>query len=53
MLAAYNAGSSRVEEWTKGVDSSKLAPEEFIEKINIVSTKSYVSSILERYRENL
>lgn len=51
-LAAYNAGSSRVEEWTKDVDAVKLTPEEFIEKINIASTKSYVSSILERYREN-
>jgi soluble lytic murein transglycosylase len=52
-LAAYNAGSSRVEEWTRDADASKLTPEEFIEKINIASTKSYVSSILERYRENL
>jgi soluble lytic murein transglycosylase len=52
-LAAYNAGSSRVEEWTKDVDASKLTPEEFIEKINIASTKSYVSSILERSRKQL
>jgi soluble lytic murein transglycosylase len=49
MLAAYNAGASRVEEWTKDTDTSKLSEQEFIEKINIASTKSYVSSILKRY----
>jgi soluble lytic murein transglycosylase len=50
-LAAYNAGPSRVEEWTKNADASKLTQEEFISKINIASTKSYVSSILKRYQE--
>lgn len=50
MLAAYNAGPSRVEEWTKDTDKSKISEAEFIERINIASTKSYVSSILERYR---
>ena len=50
-LAAYNAGSSRVEEWTKNTDSSKLTQEEFIEKINIASTKAYVSSILSRHQK--
>jgi soluble lytic murein transglycosylase len=48
-LAAYNAGSSRVEEWTKDIQGSKLTEAEFIERINIASTKSYVSSILKRY----
>lgn len=48
-LAAYNAGASRVEEWTKNTDASKLTREEFIQRINIPSTKSYVSSILRRY----
>ena len=51
MLAAYNAGASRVDEWTKDADSSQLTEEEFIERINIPSTKSYVSSILERYKK--
>ena len=50
-LAAYNAGSSRVEEWTKDTDSSKLTEAEFIERINIASTKAYVSSILDRYKK--
>ncbi len=57
-LASYNAGASRVEEWTKASnfvntpqsDVSKLPEKEFIERINIASTKSYVRSILERYR---
>ncbi len=48
-LAAYNAGSSRVEDWTKDIDTAKLTEAEFIERINIASTKSYVSSILKRY----
>lgn len=49
MLAAYNAGPSRVEEWTKDVDQSKISEAEFIAKINIPSTRAYVSSILKRY----
>ena len=49
-LAAYNAGASRVEDWTKEIDSSKISEEEFTGRINIASTKSYVSSILERYK---
>jgi len=48
-LAAYNAGASRVEEWTRDTDVAKLSEQEFIERINIASTKSYVSSILNRY----
>ena len=50
-LAAYNAGASRVEEWTRGAEISQISEKEFIERINIASTKSYVTSILERYRE--
>lgn len=50
-LAAYNAGASRVEEWTKGSDASALTEAEFIERIAIASTKSYVTSILTRYRK--
>ena len=48
-LAAYNAGASRVEEWTRETDASKLTRREFIERINIPSTRAYVSSILERF----
>jgi len=49
-LAAYNAGPSRVEEWTKDTDTLLLSEAAFVERIGISSTKSYVSSILDRYR---
>ena len=50
MLAAYNAGPSRVEEWTRNADAATMPESEFIDRIGIASTKAYVSSILERYR---
>jgi soluble lytic murein transglycosylase len=50
-LAAYNAGASRVEEWTKiSANTSQMSEQSFLEKINIASTKSYVTSILTRYK---
>lgn len=50
-LAAYNAGASRVEEWSKSKEqAAQMSEQEFISQIGIASTKSYVSSILERYR---
>lgn len=52
-LAAYNAGASRVEEWTKNTDTTKMTEKEFIERINIASTKAYVSSILKRYDDKI
>ena len=52
MLAAYNAGPSRVEEWTSGVDAARLSEADFISRVGIPSTKAYVSSILERYRSD-
>jgi soluble lytic murein transglycosylase len=51
MLAAYNAGPSRVQEWTTGVDAEKLSEAEFISRIGIESTRNYVTSILQRYRK--
>jgi len=52
-LAAYNAGASRVTEWSKSKDqAAQMTEQEFIAQINIASTKAYVSSILERYRKN-
>ena len=53
MLAAYNAGPSRVEEWARDADAGKLSEADFVGRIAIGSTKSYVSSILQRYRESL
>ena len=51
-LAAYNAGPSRVEEWTKDADTTSLSETEFIDRIAISSTKNYVTSILARYRSD-
>ena len=48
-LAAYNAGASRVEEWTKDTEAAPLSEKEFIGRIGIASTKSYVTLILERF----
>lgn len=52
-LAAYNAGASRVEEWTRSADAAKLTEAEFVERIGIASTKAYVSSILKRYYDKI
>jgi soluble lytic murein transglycosylase len=49
-LAAYNAGSSRVEEWSKDANAPGMSETEFVDCIGIPSTRAYVSSILERYR---
>ncbi len=49
-LAAYNAGPSRVEEWTRDTDPATLSESDFVSRIGIPSTKNYVSSILDRYR---
>ena len=51
-LAAYNAGPSRVEEWSKETDVEKLTEADFISRIDISSTQAYVSSILARYRSD-
>jgi len=50
MLAAYNAGPSRVTEWTKDIDAENLSETDFISRIGISSTKAYVTSILRRFR---
>lgn len=51
-LAAYNAGPSRVEEWTRDGNAAVMSEAEFIERIGIPSTRAYVSSILTRYRSS-
>jgi peptidoglycan lytic transglycosylase len=52
MIAAYNAGPSRAVEWSRpqtpeGVQTGA----EFINRIDIPSTRAYVISIMQRYRE--
>ena len=52
VIAAYNAGPSRATEWNKvAVGAPPLTGDEFINKIEIPSTRAYVSSIMERYRQ--
>jgi soluble lytic murein transglycosylase len=53
MLAAYNAGPSRVEEWTQNLDVAALSEADFVSRIAISSTRRYVTSILTRYRSRL
>jgi len=50
MIAGYNAGPSRAAEWNKVAEGEKpLSREEFINRIDIASTRAYVTSILARY----
>jgi soluble lytic murein transglycosylase len=50
MLAAYNAGPSRAAEWNRVENGAQpLTEQEFIARIDIASTRSYVTSILDRY----
>ncbi|MCA1815433.1 MAG: lytic transglycosylase domain-containing protein [Acidobacteria bacterium] len=52
ILAAYNAGPSRAADWNRAApDSPPLTNEQFIARIDIPSTRSYVSSILARYNK--
>ncbi len=52
VIAAYNAGPSRAAEWSKVAEADRpLSGDEFINKIDIPSTRAYVVSILERYRK--
>ncbi|HKP71703.1 MAG TPA: transglycosylase SLT domain-containing protein, partial [Pyrinomonadaceae bacterium] len=52
MVAAYNAGPSRAAEWNRTAPNKPpLTAEQFVERIDIASTRAYVSSILARYRE--
>lgn len=50
MVAGYNAGPTRVTEWSRSQNGRPLTEAEFINNINIASTRNYVTSILERYR---
>src|SRR5712691_3901702 len=52
MIAAYNAGPSRAAEWNEVPAGGKqLSGEQFINNIDIPSTRAYVVSVLERYRK--
>lgn len=52
MVAGYNAGPSRAVEWNQPPNGAPpLTSEEFVARIDIPSTRAYVTSILERYRK--
>ncbi len=51
MVAGYNAGPSRAVEWSRTQEPGAVqSGTEFINRIDIPSTKAYVISIMERYR---
>lgn len=50
LLAAYNAGPSRAAEWSRVASGAPpLTEQQFIARIDIASTRAYVTSILDRY----
>lgn len=50
MIAGYNAGPSRAAEWNRVSEGQKaLTRNEFINRIDIPSTRAYATSILDRY----
>jgi soluble lytic murein transglycosylase len=53
VIAGYNAGPSRAALWNKSNIEGQplLTTEQFIARIDIASTRAYVTSILERYRK--
>ena len=52
MIAAYNAGPSRAVEWSRpDPPGNSQSGAEFINRIDIPSTRAYVISIMQRYRQ--
>lgn len=52
MVAAYNAGPSRAVEWSRSdPPGNTQTGAEFINRIDIPSTRAYVISIMQRYRQ--
>jgi soluble lytic murein transglycosylase len=52
MVAAYNAGASRAVEWSRpDQPGNTQSGAEFINRIDIPSTKAYVLSVMQRYRQ--
>jgi peptidoglycan lytic transglycosylase len=52
MIAGYNAGPSRAADWNRVEGNARpLTADQFVARIDIPSTRAYVTSILERYRK--
>ena len=49
-LAEYNAGASRVVRWAGGDGAAPVSARQFLASIDFRGTRSYVESILDRYR---
>lgn len=49
MVAGYNAGPSRAAEWSRTNGARPLTEAEFVARIDIPSTRAYVTDILKRY----
>jgi soluble lytic murein transglycosylase len=51
MIAGYNAGPSRAAAWNQPAEGARpLTVDEFVSRIDIASTRAYVTNILARYR---
>jgi peptidoglycan lytic transglycosylase len=52
MVAGYNAGPSRAVEWSRVADGAPpQSGADFVRRIDIPSTRAYVISIMDRYRQ--
>lgn len=51
VVAAYNAGPRRAQEWNRAEPGQPpLTAEQFVSRIDIPSTRAYVSNVVARYR---
>jgi soluble lytic murein transglycosylase len=49
-LAEYNAGASRAQRWSGGNGIADVSERQFLQNIDFPATRSYVESIIDRYR---
>jgi soluble lytic murein transglycosylase len=49
-LAEYNAGASRAQRWSGGNELADISERQFLQNIDFPATRSYVESIIDRYR---
>src|SRR5437016_1841447 len=49
-LAEYNAGASRAQRWSGGIDAAAIPERQVRQKIDYPATRRYVESIIDRYK---